>query len=119
MQMKKLKAPPGATGFSSGGEEYKVKDGYLEIPEILAPIAECHGYGKKAERLNLDTVALKSVSERTAEDVANMSRGDLLVYCESNDIEVKANMNIAKIRELVWGDIKAKQDFVKKVQAQT
>lgn len=118
MQTARLKAPPGHTAFSSGGEEYKVKDGFLEIPEILVPIAESHGFGKKAEKLNLDTLAVKAVGEQTAEDVANMTRGELLVYCEANELETKRETNISKLRDMVWQHIKAKQDFVRKA-AQT
>lgn len=116
MPMKTIKAPHGATSINIHGEEYKVKDGFLEIPEMLVPIAESHGYGRSAEREDIHRLALSAVPKSTVEDVAAMKRGDLLVYCEENKLDVPSGTNLSKLRELVWKDMKAKQDLVDKVQ---
>ena len=112
MAQVQLKAPYGATSFAAHGEEYMVKDGIITIPEILKPLAESHGYGKAAERADLDRSAIEAAGTMTAEDVAKMSRGDLLIYCDDHRLEVPPRTSIGDLKKLVWSDIEATQKVV-------
>lgn len=117
MQVCRLKAPRDATSISIAGEEYKVSDGYIEVPEMLKSIAETHGYGKAAERADIDRVARDVVTKLSAAQVAEMGRGELLIYCDENRMDVPPRTGLAALRELVWKDAEAKQKLIAKAAA--
>ena len=110
----KIKAPRDASSLVVAGEEYMVdKNGYITIPEILRGIAESHGYGKRAEQIDLDRVAVEAVGHLTAEGVAEMDRGDLLIYCDENNLEVPPRSTLDDLRKFVWNSYVEKQKILK------
>lgn len=104
MPMIKLRAPIGATSISIAGTEFEVEDGWLEIPDIYRVQAETHGYGKRAEETNLDRLAVQSVKTVTHDQVAEMGRGDLLIYCDEHSLDIPPRSSLTDLRELVLKD---------------
>jgi len=102
MPMIKLRAPEDATGLSIAGTEYEVKDGFLEIPDLYKHVAESHGYGKKADEINMDRIVASKIKVPTQDQVAAMGRGELLIYCDEHGLEAPQRAALPELRAFVW-----------------
>jgi hypothetical protein len=112
MPMKRLRAPRDVTCLAVAEHSFTVKDGYIEVPEEYEATARMHGFGKEPEKVNLDRLAKDNAGVRSEEDVAAMNRGDLLAYCDDQNLDVKPRMSLDDLRALVWKHAKAQKKLL-------